>query len=70
MNQDDEGNARGRRMEGGCHREAGLMAVKDGFNSMVLDELSHLGRRVQGSGKCYFISKSSGLQTQPLITIT
>lgn len=50
-------------------REAGLRAVEDGVNHVVLDELSHLGRRVRGHRKM-FLSKSSGPQTPPLVTIT
>lgn len=49
-------------MEYECHREAGLIAVEDGFNNMALDELSHSGNRVQGH-RCSYISKSSAPQT-------
>lgn len=35
----------------GCHREAGPMVVKDGFNNLALGELSHLEGRVQDHGK-------------------
>lgn len=38
----------GRRVERGCRWEAGLMSLEGEFNSIVLHELNHLGRRVQG----------------------